>query len=324
MLMRGFMFESKIFWMSFSICTGAVFLLALNMNRTYQSETEIIFLPKNAYVASSLDVVLSNAKQVASSAFFYKKLVEENQNIEDPVDQLTEYKRKEYWNNIMTIERLEKSSVLRMRIINEDQEQAELLASSTAKDIALAMSRHYDIRNDLDVRVIENVFTRSISTAWTWKWILGSVAGGFVLSVAIAWVLAQKRKENALRANSNSQSSKLWYSSVGQKVNDPTKSARKDSLEKEISHKKTVSPIIAIPQKDSVVGGKEVFFFGKKMSAPENLPVGSEFVLNKTAPTDNVSSENETGEKKTERILDHEATPEEVKKRLNRLLRGEM
>lgn len=268
--------------------------MALNVNRTYQSEAEIIFLPKNVYVTNSMDAVLSNVKHVVSSAFFYRKLVEENQDIEDPADQLPEYKRKEYWNNTVTVERLENSFVLRIRVTHDDREQAELLASFIVKDIMLVMSKYYDIRNDLETRVIESVFTRSVSTVWIWEWFLGSVAGGFSLAIVTTWILAKRRSENTLRPYV--QTVKSWYLPSEQEINN--------SVKKEVLRKEDTQP------------AEKVLYSGKKASAPENLPVGSEFVINKEVSL--------TEEKKPEKIIDHEATPEEVKERLNKLLRGEM
>lgn len=307
MLMRD-IFKSRIFWLSFLACIGVIFLVALSLNRTYQSEVEIIFLPKNAHVTNSMNAVLSNAKQIVSSTYFYRKLVERNQDIEDPVDQLPEYKRKEYWNKTVTAERLEDSFVLRIKAVHKDREQVELLAFFTAKDIMSVMSKYYDIRNDLEMRVVESVFTRSVVTAWTWKWFLSSIAGGFILAIAITWVLVQRRKEDTSR--SSIQSPKPWYLPSKQDINSAV------NLEKEILRKEDIQTALATFKKDSSVKKKEIIPTGKKASAPENLPVGSEFTLQEESP--------KLEEKKPEKILDHEATPEEVKRRLNKLLKGEM
>lgn len=295
------MFQTRVFWGVFAVCTAIVFLAAINLNRTYQSETKIIFLPKNASMGNNMEAVLFNAKQIASSVSFYTQMIEENPEIEDPVDQLPADKRKEYWDDTLTVERLDKSHVLRVQAVHKDREQAELLVSRATRDIATVMSKYYDIRNDLEVRIIETALTRSVSMAYAWEWFLGSLAAGFILAAGI-FQSTDRAERGRVRTEKKSpppyRGTQPWYplmEKIKTEVKDPPKEIVQPKVGK-IEKKETPSP-------------------GKKSSAPENLPVGNELVLKKEAPED---------EKKMEGIRDHEATPEEVKKRLNKLLKGEM
>jgi hypothetical protein len=102
--------------------------------------------------------------------------------------------------------------------------------------------------------------------------------------------------------------------------------APKEKLEKKLPWSyKSDSPIfkaeqeIPFGEKSEIKPEKKQFNLGKKAVAPDNLPISDNSLF--SAPVVPKEEMNNSSDKKP---LTHEATPEQVKERLNKLLSGKL
>jgi len=301
------MFKSKIFWGVTIIIASAVLIVFLSTGRAYRSEMDILFIPKNEKTVKNIDQILANVEKLPLSLTFYDKLIELNPNIEDMFFGETNDRRKKYWNEKISLQRLGESGIIRVNVFSENQSQVEALGQRVAADIITVMDRYYDAENNLDMRVIDgpinSVFNKNKASAWIiWGVVLSMLAGMVVyLFIDLA---------------------KMLFSS-------------KITLSKPVifGQEKFVSVLEKIPEQKETFSNKpaEIFSFpikeepylvtGKKSNAPENLPVVDETMLFTDEKINGFSKEKAAAK---EEPKTHEASAEEIRARLNKLLSGGM
>ncbi len=295
------MLKSKIFWIVAIIFAAIIFIVSLNTGRAFRGETDILFVPKSDKAVGNIDQILANAEILPGSLSFYDKLLELNPDIEDPASGQTEENRKKFWDEKIFSQRLGASGIVRIKALSDDQSQAEILSQKTAADVIAVMSRYYDTKNDLDMRIIDgpiiSVFNQNKASAWIiLSILLGIVAGmitylfsNFAKTVAPKTILAKPAIFGREKAGFA-----------------PKKfPAKSEELPKKILKN------ISIPAEET-----PYFALNKKAGAPENLPIGGD--LNFADNEKNI--EPEIVEEETRKT--HEATAEEVRARLNKLLGG--
>lgn len=355
------MFTSRIFWTTFIVFSIVIFIITANMNRAYQARVKILFLPKNETIAENLDPIGLNAGEIGNSLSFYSMLIQLHEEVEDAATGLPDYKRQNYWNSIASFERIENSDVLRITVRHQDQEQAELFAHYAAKDLTVVMSKYYDIKNELEIRIIDGPIIDSGSVLYRWDSAVLSVLLGFVLG-AIAYLvssLLSSREVGSKRVSfvSSPDAAKRRREEMLREMRDKIKNPKitsrekifipsEEELEKERTRASTVKTIeqarqsipaageikkdLNLERKPAPVIQKKPVTFEKKSAAPDNLPVAGEFApgaIEKPLPREKETGDSEKSaeiQEKLKEMRDHEATSEEVKKRLNKLLRGEM
>lgn len=286
-------FKSKLFWILSAAAAVVIFAGGMSRGGSYQSESRILLLPKSEKAVRNIRQIIANAEQIPLSLSFYDKLVEKNGDVEDEAMGLPDYKRKSFWNSKISVRQVGKSGVVRIIFSGENQFNAELFAKQTANDLALVMSRYYDIKNDLEIRTIDGPITRSVSTFSSWiKWISLGIILGVIFGFLISYLIYLLKKIELRKINLASRMNRM-----------------KDMFAKKDESKK-----------EARLPGK-----GKKSVAPSNLPTGSEFImesLERAAEKSAKGGPASGGEEEAKKPATHEATPEEVKERLNKLLRG--
>ncbi|MFA4817310.1 MAG: hypothetical protein WC608_01135 [Parcubacteria group bacterium] len=290
------MLKSKVFWIAAIIFAFIIFIVSLNTGRAYRGETDILFVPKSEKAVENIDQILANAERLPKSLSFYDKLLELNPDIEDPASGQTDENRKKAWDAEISSKRLGISGIVRVSAFSGDQSQAEVVSQKTATDITAVMSRYYDTKNDLDMRVIDGpiVYASNQNKISTWimlSLLLGIAAG---MIVYLFSTLAETAAPKAILAKPAIFGQEMF-------------SVKKENLfEKSLKN-------IPIPTEEA-----PYFPINKKSDAPENLPIGENFGFNVAEK----KSEPEIIEEETMKV--HEATAEEVRARLNKLLGGGM
>ena len=146
------MLKSKIFW-SVSIAIAVVVMAGeIAVQRVYQSEMEVLIVPKNEVTANSINQIVENGRQVATSLSFYNNLIKDNSGIIDESKDLSADQRKSFWNSRMNIRPVEKSGVLKITVRDKNKNAAENLARVSAQELASSMSQFYNIKTDVDIR----------------------------------------------------------------------------------------------------------------------------------------------------------------------------
>lgn len=328
----GEFFKSKTFWLIFILTLAAVFVAGMSSSRVFKSEMDILFIPKSEKAVRNIDQIISNAREIPTALSFYDKMLELNGDIEDGAAGLPDYKRKLFWNEKLSVEKNKSSGFLAVSVLDSNQWQAEVISRQVANDIVAVMSRYYDTKNDLDIRVTDGPI---VSQTLKWPvagWALLAIAAGIFLGVPVSWLVnyflmrksasGRREKMTMPRAFSISWEKAFPFGKGEAQPEKPDpfipKTKERLEVEREFSAPKMADKKIIAEKKEAVARG-----ITKKASVPANLPIAEEFHLPISEFRKEEIKKVET-EKKEELKSTREATPEEVRERLNKLLRGEM
>lgn len=294
-------FRSKLFWTTTVVAAVIFFVAGINYSKMYVAETDILLVPKSDAASRNIQRLISTAQELPYSLAFYDELLQKNRDIEDLAPGLTDHKRKEAWNSQIKVEQKGGSDILNIRASDEDQLQAEIISRQTARNIAIAMSRHYNIKTELDIRLIEGPIVGPGTKSSVWNLFFLSLIFGLIAGVVAHLMFGREEA----------------YFPARPSINFPTFTAPKKSEKKEARPSAAAKDVFVeqLMREELAASGP------RKAAAPENLPVGSEFVLGAVRRA-------EKAEKKAEEIAPepktHEATEEEIKQRLNKLLGGKI
>lgn len=287
-------FKLKTFWIVFIVATFAIFITLLNFNRVYQSQTKILIIPKSNLAVKNSNQVIENLSRLPYTLSFYKRMSQENDDVVyDSILELPNYKREIFWNSKIKIKREGKSGVLDIITLDKSRYKAGVLNNQAVKTLLTTASFYYNIKTDIDIRIVDSMITNYSSRINLFFLSLESLSIGFLItffSFFISFVLFEKETLP-----------KINHSALFLKSKKPS------FVEKKwISEEK--------PYTD----------FSKKANAPENLPVAQNSFFENTDKAKISKEETKPLEEKREKDIPiiREATPEEVKKRLNQLLSG--
>ncbi len=294
----GKMLKSKSFWLVAILLAAIIFAFGINQSKIYQAEVKLLILPKNEISASNIDQIIENAKEIPTALSFYDKLVQLNPEIESGATSLSDKDRRDVWNAQIGVRRIGGSGMIVVSALNADQSQAEIISARTANDLLVVLGKYYNMQADMDGRIIDGPIVYQMAKANFAKWVLIGLFFGLVLSMLIfslAFYLQSKFEENGPIEIPLSLSSLKEYKS--ESLAEPElltkEAAAPDNLP--ISENSAISDIPEMPN--------EIF-------------EGNESILSE--PTAEESGE------RLKKLLKREATPEEVKKRLNKLLQGNL
>lgn len=348
--------KDKVFWIFFLLAAVIVFIASTANSRTYQANSRILFVPKNEVAARNIGQIVQNAKQIPLSLSFYNKIVEINSSIDDAAMELPDAKRKAYWNSKIETRQVDDSDVVEVSVYDQNQMQTEIISDQVIEGILTVMGNYYGAENGIDMHVIDRPVSREINRIDYAKAFGFSLPAGIVIGLLASILISSMSK--AFESKPIVEKEKIVSKPVPvfQKPSLPEVPAKKmETFEK----KKDVFDF-KVEDEAALVQTKKFGFFGsreKKASAPSNLPVAEEFDfkvsqtevvaekedLKKEVKADNMAKEEnefvlDMGGAKKETPAnpasaealsapndDHkrEATPEEVKERLNRLLSGD-
>ncbi|MFA5776991.1 MAG: hypothetical protein WC906_00945 [Parcubacteria group bacterium] len=311
------------------IFSGIAFFLLSNFAGKYRSEISIIFIPKSEKAALDSEHIIENLKILPTKLSFYNKLVRDNGNITDKYAGLSDDKRTKLWNETIKVKREGKSSIIKISAKGNDAKEAETVSKATVSTLLNVASFYYDIKNDADIRIVD-ALTVKTSSGNLFALAILSLTIGTAISLIISLIFSTIFRY-FLRKKTISEIS--FEKSVFEKKYEP-------KPEYEIKKKETII-IEKKPEKDEIKK-PAVQIPTKKSSAPENLPfIDEDYFRNniiKGAITEKTKEIKEpvketpveaSIEASTEKLAEpidfhREPTKEELKKRLNQLLRGEL
>ncbi len=294
--------KSKLFWTLSIIAVAIIFTVFYNSNKTFVGETQILLLPKSDATSRNIEQIIANARVIPKSLSFYNAMLTENSDIEDGAAQLPDAQRKIYWDSKINIDRIGRSGILEISVFDKSPMQAQIISEQTAADIAVVLSRYYNIKTELDVRFTEGTIVSNTVPVNFWsEAVAASVVLGFILGAAIANIIFSLQRKREVFYKEKIESIFRFRKTEEEMVHKP-------EPKKEIKIEEPVKPAAKkVPPISSE----------RKAAAPFNLPIGEGSEIK----TGTVSFA--PGEGKQEKA-DHtrEATAEEVKERLNKLLKG--
>lgn len=341
-------FKTKEFWFTSMALAAMFFLIGINYNRAYIGEIEILVLPKSDMAVRNIDQIIGNVERVPFSLNFYGNLLQANRDVEDDIAELSDAKKKNALSSIYRVARVKNSSIVKIETTGSNYSQAEALAWSVAKQIAVSMSQYYSIRTDLEIRLLEEPIISAENRTADPKIIIPSLFFGFVFSV-LFFMLKQMQSDNfAPTLKSIMREDENMHTNIPDAV--PFEWAEPVQKETPLSSQPSVEQIVPAEKKEGLIMAdaveSEIFFQQglqkrkptpsvehsavtdktRKSSAPENLPVGSEFILNNLKlikeKQEEARKHHFTESKDPGVPKNYEASEDEIKARLNKLLSG--
>jgi len=279
------LFKLKKLYLITLILAGIIFIILVNFNHAYKSEGEILVIFKSEKATQNSNQILENLKIITQSLPFYKKVLSNEPDTQSElVQELPDYKQKQYWNKTVQVELIGNSSVLKVSAISNDSYTAQILDSQTIKTLISIVGTYYNIEKDIDIRIINPPITKNTFIGSCGYLIFESIIIGFILTLLIINFLTLIFKIKPKKRIKNNTGWSYKQKEIPLSGNERVNLLKKKSDE--------LIPI-------------------KKAAAPENLPI--------------FDDSSDKGLKLEEQNpLTHEATPEEIKDRLNKLLNGEI
>jgi len=304
------------------ILSVVFFLFLIDNSKNYSVETSIIFIPKSEKAAENSEHIIENLKIFPTKLGFYNKLLKDNSHIEDNFFGFSDNQRKKEWNKNLKIEREGESSIIKLSTKASDFEEVKCISDATISTLFNVISFYYDIKNDVDLRIIEEPTVSIKINNWfliiLWSLIAGT-ATSFLISLISIFI------SNSLTANKEKAISQLKKPFF--KFNfEPKKTIENIVVQKN----ETTKNIPTIPKPSNEI--KKTAFSPQNLpGAPGNLSFIDEdyfrtIVLKGKESTEKITEVNTEIQKSPQESInaDQEPTQEELKRRLNQLLRGEL
>ncbi|MFC1756424.1 hypothetical protein ACFLY1_00555 [Patescibacteria group bacterium] len=275
--------------------------------KSYKSEVSVLFVPKSDQASIQSEQIIQNFTELPRRLSFYEKLLMDNLEIKDRFEGFDKDKRKAMWNRSIDIERKEKSSIIYVVAESKNKVQSQKISKQIAITLFANASKYYNVKNDIDLRLIDGPISKTFVKDWYWLALLS-----ILLGIGAAYVI----------------------SAVPSFLDKLVKQKISSFPHRSYSKKNNNEGFLHFPKKDEIQGKV------KKNQAPSNLPVAADeyefpennfFISDREAGSaeaeliDNVISSNNDSIKNDNIIggeTDKEPTEEELKERLNQLLKG--
>lgn len=313
------------------------FLLFINAFSTHTAKVEILFNAKSETAALQSRQILDNLVALPKTLFFYDRLLKYNKDVRDIAAGENPVQRKKVWNEFITIRKIGKnSSIFEIAITTKLESDANQLAQKTVRNLFDTASFYYDIKNDIDLRVVDGpIVEKNVFSGW-FKALILSIVFGFLTAFILQSII-----NNSKKLFSNGRQifgGKSWFD-FGKKTAESSEEEKKylESLyiseqmrmqlgfqKKKEEEKKQKSAefremkkLTKMLEPDKYPNFREVPKTSQaKSSAPANLPIAEDTLFFNEPPE-------ETAQKDEQKEYP-EPSEEQFKERLNKLLKGEL
>lgn len=330
-----------------AILTAIFFVIISASFKTYESEVTILVMTKSD-AAFSHEQILNSLAELPKTFNFYQRLLNDNPEIRESNTGKSDSERKQLWNQMLTVKRSPKnSSIIKISIFADSENGAEKLAFKTARTFFDTASSYYNVKTDVDMRLVDGPLTESSLSSWPWMLLVSLILGflmAYILQNTMSPFLDGLAKLSAMLKEKSEEYKLRKVISLGEdvgsgEINVDSKDvhqerkpepATESKETQEISSEKTQSDkeletLNKIIQQDIYPNFPEMPVAPKKSEAPDNLPIGdSSFFMEENPQQSEEVKEEEVEEKQPEEDLNREPTPEELKRRLNQLLKGKL
>lgn len=175
----------RAFVVTFVFVTLSAALFWLDFFRSYRATVTVLVVSKTEM--SSQDMT-ENAVELVRTLSFYERVLADNDLIDDDFEGYAPDQRKALWNDTVSVNRRAASSVLTVRARGETPEKAKRLAKQTAQTLFATMSFYYNVKTEMDVRVIDGPL---VSYTLTRPFLFGatSILTGLSITLLFFWFL---------------------------------------------------------------------------------------------------------------------------------------
>ncbi|GEM_PF-4147135 len=279
----------------------------------YRAYTTVTLFPSRSDFPTQ--TATENLAKLAGTLFLREKMTEEYPETKENWEKYSSDEQKKLWNKKMKA--TEKGINLEISVTDKKADRATLLSRRTAATLIEVATRYYDPKKELTLRITDAAIVAK-ENRWN-NWLIFSFLGGTSVALAVQFLLVAL--ENFLRRKTFIRKKTLDFHFAFPKIPLSREDAR-HVLAKKIE--KEISIPASFPATE-----KKNFSVSKKASPPSNLPIGlpigEEIFLpdEETSPALDIQAPMISAEN-TEHKEHKEPSKEEIKKRLNQLLRGEL
>jgi len=317
----------------------ALFVLLAQNAKTYRSTVTIMIIAKSPAAAQQKDAIADNIAALPRTLSFYDRLLADNPTISDPTAGSAPDKRKALWDGFMQVQQPNASdkSIIELSTLAKSPSDSQILSTDAARTLFSVASGYYDVKNDIDLRIIDGPITSAEVDGWQWLALWSMLIG-----VAAAYLIGELFSPGP-RAATDSQKSfgnifvtpkikpiasleDIYLSQDRQETFDipDTQQHEQPAIAEEIP----TEPAIEVPKWEypnfpemparnaSHIEAGGPVSHGLQSSAPANLPIADEPSFSPLPPVDTQAS---SGENTTATMPQAEPTPEQLKARLNQL-----
>ena len=318
------------------------FLLLSSAFQTHTAKIEILFSAKSETAALQSRQIFNNLMELPKTLNFYDRLLKNNSDVRDIAEGEKPAQRKNIWNSLIAVKKIEKnSSLFEISITTKREADAKALAQKTARNLFDTASGYYDVKKDIDLRIVDGpILHTNFFAGFVWALILSLIfgfavafflqkflSGSKVIFASSRQIFAEKnwfdfsKKEPGSSEEEKKYLESLYAAEQMQMPfeitlkNEKPEAKNEKEAEKENVKFEEMKELTKMMEPDKYPNFREIPKNSAQItsSAPANLPIADGYVFNKPAE-----------EIKTEKKIDYEEPEEEqLKERLNKLLRGE-
>ncbi len=304
------MFENKkkikfgVYFFILTLILTVTFIISfLESFRHYDTKIEILLIPRNEKVAFYSNQIAQNMAEFTHTLSFYEKLLADNKSIEDNFSDYSKDERKKQWNRKIKTNLKKNSSIIEIGVSDANRIESEKIAKQAVFTLFETASQYYDIKKEIDLRIIDGPITEWKIKNWFYLAGLSFLTGGLLsylillLSSKMERILLELKNKDEILSKNHNENKKYKWEFVTQ---DKKKASNREVISESDNYQ--------FAGKNQEVGTAV-----KKSQAPSNLPIRN-VSPGTFAPVE--ASADKTTEK--------EPSEEELKERLNQLLRGEL
>lgn len=329
----------------------AFFALLAQSAKTYRSTVTIMVIAKSPAAAQQKEAIADNIAALPRTLSFYDRLLADNPSISDPTAGKAPDKRKSLWDGFVQVQQPNASdkSIIELSTLAKSSGDSQTLSTDAVRTLFSVASGYYNVKDDIDLRIIDGPITSAEVGAWQWL-----ALASILLGIAAAYLIGELFSS---RPRSASESRELFENIFATPKIKPIASLEDIYLSQdrqattaiadtpaykqpEVAVETPAEPLIEVPKWEYPNFPEMPVSHGLQASAPANLPIADETLFVPQPPVDTQAPTGEntaampthaepTPEQLKARLSQlsgsaHEPTQDEIKNRLNQLLKGEL
>jgi hypothetical protein len=300
--------------------------------------------------------IVSNIMELSKTLSFYDRLLKNNPDMRDVTSDLAPAQRKAKWNTILTVEKASyDASVINITTTTTHASDSIQLAKKTARTLFDTSAFYYNVKNDVDLRLIDGPITRTQVSNWFWLLLL-SIVMGFSASGMLEYLVFGEKRITIKKPDFSKMNSLFDFKkNADVKIEDELESLNNlyqedlantpfvfndehpapEEISAELPDSKNYDEKFQEIKKitKKLEPGKYPNFpelpteHKQPSAAPDNLPVADDAYFSQyLQPVESVPANLPVQIEEQQPSIDtkKEPTPEELKKRLNELLKGKI
>lgn len=195
---------SMQFFLAGIVLTVAFFLVFISSFKTYTASITILINAKSEIAVSQEKQMIGNMLEFPRLLSFYDRLLKYNPDVRDVAENKSPSQRKDFWNDMLSVKKVGRdSSLIKISITTQQKNDAEQLVQKTARTLFDTAGLYYNIKNDVDLRIVDgSISKRNIFQYW---WMLPlSLVVGFLVTIFLQKMIARSidiftKKESFLK-----------------------------------------------------------------------------------------------------------------------------